>query len=327
MVILILTLNSVVSIRQHVFRYRNGKPIPPAGVLFVNVSRRDADHGFFGSVQFLFNYGFYKFGLEFTVLSIILLVGYRMDIMSLMFSISLFLFSLLQRTTIKKIWPFFTGFIATLIPIQYLLSLGLPIGLCAEYPWTDTMSPDLRAWLYLPSFQITPNVKLLIYDFVVLLLASRQWIVFNTETLMLPQNGGGGSNAETFNEPNQQKILKGKDEVPDFFTFSKTALDHVKSVFFSCFYWVTLAVVFLTATGRRNLFGLGYILGCFFFLWNGSEFYLKPLQTIIKTWKIILAYTASVILLKTILQVSLFIYIYLENLLTIHHLLIFINVD
>ena len=150
---------------------------------------------------------------------------------------------------------------------------------------------------------------MIFYDFVVLFLACRQWVVFNTESLMsLPQaagGAGGGSNAETFYDNlTDQKLLKQqREEVPDFFNSGKSFLDHIKSYFFSCFYWVTLAVVFLTATGRTNLFGLGYILGCFFFLWNGSEFYLKPIRSIVKTWKFIIGYCALVIFLKTFLHV------------------------
>lgn len=300
-ILLVLTVHSVVTLRQRVHRQRFGLPSNPCGLLFMSASRKTADMGFLGFIQFLLNYGFYKFGLELTILSMIVLIGQRMDAMSVVFSFWLFLTSLLRRKRVKCLWPIFTCFIMIMVPVQYIMSLGIPAIACIEYPWYQWIHPELRMWLFLPDFRISPDAGLIFYDFVVLMLASRQWIVFKIESVKEP---GGGSNAETYYEAMDQKSLKVKRlEVPDFFTSGKTILDHIKSYFFSCFYWVTLAVVFLTATGGANLFGLGYILGCFFFLWNGSEFYLKPIRTIIKTWKLIIAYCATVILLKTILHV------------------------
>lgn len=303
-ILLIIIVHSVVTLRQRIHRQRFGLPQNPSSLLFMGIDRKSADKGFIDSVKFLLNYGFYKFGVEVTLLSIIVLIGQRMDVMSVVFSFWLYLLSLLRRRTVQCLWPFFTVFVTTIVPIEYLLSLGIPSFLCIEYPWYTKFDPELRNWLFLPDFRIAPNGFSIFYDFIVLLLACRQWIVFNSECIILPQGPGGGSNDETFYETQDSKSLKSqREEVPDFFTFSKTVIDHLKSYFFSCFYWLTLAVVFLTATGRTNLFGLGYILGCFFFLWNGSEFYLKPIKSIVRTWKCIIAYCATVIFLKTVLHV------------------------
>ena len=304
LILLVLTVNSVVTLRQRIHRQRFGLASNPSKLLFMDGSRKNADQGLWHSVKFLCNYTFYKFGIEMTILSIIILIGSRMDVMSFVFSFWLFLIALLRRKTVQCLWPFFTLFVTTVVPIQYLLSLGIPSVLCMEYPWFNYIDPELRNWLFLPDFRIRPEGSKIFYDFVVLLLACRQWIVFNTESLMsLPvAASGGGSNAETFynaNDPSKRL----KENVPDFFSSGKSFLDHIKSYFFSCFYWITLAVAFLTATGRSNLFGLGYILGCFFFLWNGSEFYLKPIRSIVRTWKCIIAYCALVIFLKTLLHV------------------------
>ena len=109
----------------------------------------------------------------------------------------------------------------------------------------------------------------------------------------------GGSNIEAHLEPNPSQRIS----VPDFFAFGDTILDSIKSMFFFCFFWITLAVVFLAGTTRVSLFALGYVLGCFLFLWNGNEFYLKPIDIIFRLWKTIIAYTSVVILIKAILQV------------------------
>lgn len=318
-ILLVLTLNQLVTLRQkvHRWRYYGEEEDKNRLLLFPEVWRKNADDGFINSVKFILNYGFYKFGLEATILSMILLIGQRMDIMSVAFTLWLFCHSLLKRRIVRRIWPAFTLFITILIPIQYLSSLGFPLFLCYEYPWFKFLDPELRSWLFLPDYRMKPNGGQIFYDFIVLLLSSRQWLVFRKEvdSKSAPFDEGG-SNEETFYtgheehkryiqqevERRKNRSKDGIEDHPDFFT-GKSLLDYFKSYFFSGFYWVTLAVVFLTATGRTNLFGLGYILGCFFFLWNGSEYYLKELRQIVKTWKWIIAYCAMVIFLKTLLHV------------------------
>lgn len=62
----------------------------------------------------------------------------------------------------------------------------------------------------------------------------------------------------------------------------RTILDKVKTIIFFSSYWVTLAVIFLSGTNRTTLFAMGYVLCAFVFLWQGNEFYLRPLSTILK---------------------------------------------
>lgn len=117
--------------------------------------------------------------------------------------------------------------------------------------------------------------------------------LFRLESKISPT---AGSNIEAYKEQTPQ-------DVPDFFTFGTSIFDSIKSFFFFCFFWVTLAILFLAGTTRINLFGLGYVLGSFIFLWNGNEFYLKPIKMIFKSWKIIIAYTCFTMMLKSIIQV------------------------
>lgn len=106
----------------------------------------------------------------------------------------------------------------------------------------------------------------------------------------------GGSNLEAFKETTSHEVF-------DFFSFGTTAFDTFKSYFLVCFFWITLAVLFLAGTTRINLFGLGYVLGSFIFLWNGNEFFLKPVRSIFKSWTLIILYTCIVMFLKSLIQV------------------------
>lgn len=299
MLLIILTLYTVVIIRQNVHRYWNNESPPPSGIIFTKITRKDADYSFVGLVMFFFNFLFYKFGVEFTYMLMVISIGSRHDIFGVFQSLWLCVLVLLNRCILSKVWPVFVGFIGLVLPIQYILALGLPYALCLKYPWTSLLNPTLREWLYLPDYSDTLNVHKIYFDFFVFLLACRQMLNFRIESADLTY--AGGSNIETHLE---LPSLKNKHIVPDCFTFGKTTLDSAKSLFFFCFYWITLAVIFLAGTSRVSLFALGYVLGCFILLWNGNEFYLKPIKIIFKLWKSLLAYTTAVVLLKSLLQVS-----------------------
>jgi hypothetical protein len=58
-------------------------------------------------------------------------------------------------------------------------------------------------------------------------------------------------------------------------------LNLLKKCLFLSFYWITLAIIFLTGTNRVNLFALGYLVGSFIFLWEGNEFYLREKKSIV----------------------------------------------
>ncbi|RWS27983.1 piezo-type mechanosensitive ion channel component-like protein, partial [Leptotrombidium deliense] len=293
--VLILTLNAVVIIRQRLHRYRHHEICPPPGIIFIKISRKDADKGIVDCLKYFANFAFYKFGIEITAIIMSFLIAYRMDIISLLLSLWLFVFGLTSRNFIAKMWPVFIGMLCILLPLQYLMSLGIPPGLCTEYPWVN-LSLTLQNWLYLPSFQLHPLVNKLYFDFFVLLFASRQLLVFCIEKSNTHYEGGDNS------EHGTTQFSRAKEAVKDYFTFKRTLIDSIKSILFSCFYWITLAVLFLTAIGYFNLFGLGYILGCFLFLWSGNEFYLKPVNSILRIWKCLIAYSIAVIFVKTILD-------------------------
>lgn len=55
----------------------------------------------------------------------------------------------------------------------------------------------------------------------------------------------------------------------------------IKRLVFLGMLWVSLAIMFLTGTNRVNLFSMGYLIGSFIFLWQGTDFYLRPKTTIL----------------------------------------------
>lgn len=118
----------------------------------------------------------------------------------------------------------------------------------------------------------------------------------------------GGSNKSVVEEINNM----GKNPIThshDFVTFTRNWLDIIKCGLFLGFFWITLAIVFLAGTNRVNIFSIGYLIGSFIFLWQGAEFYLRPINTILKWFaiKLILVLTLYYLLLFPLFKVGIFI--------------------
>ncbi|RXG55451.1 Piezo-type mechanosensitive ion channel component [Armadillidium vulgare] len=234
-------------IRQEYRRMVTGQPPPPPGTLFANITRTSADEGMMECVKYLFNYGFFKFGVEICLMSLVGVIGTRLDLYSVFYTVWLCYFFNRRREEIYKVWHWFIYFITFMIPIQYLMCVGMPPTVCLA-------------------------------DFCLLVFAVCQQKAFAIEFSDDAESYDGGSNHEIVYDDMTNLV----NPIPDFITYNRTVLDKVKSVIFFSSYWVTLAVMFLSGTNRTTLFAMGYVLCAFVFLWQGNEFYLRPLSTILR---------------------------------------------
>ncbi|KAG8198468.1 hypothetical protein JTE90_022198 [Oedothorax gibbosus] len=294
--ILVLTIQAVVKIRQEVNRIQQNALEPKTGVIFPDTTRATADDNFVECLKYLANYCFYKFGLEFCFVTIVACIGVRLDVFAFLSCAWLTTMFLLKRKTLARIWAFYVAYQCIVLTVQYIICLGLPPGLCVEYPWTETLVQGLRDWLFLPDFQSPPSTNKVVADFFQLLFACCQLFVFRIETSPIAGLYEGGSNKEIDFDRSEA------NPIPDFVTCTKTTLDMMKVFVFYAFYWISLAIVFQAGTSRINLFAMGYVVSCFYFLWNGNEFYLKSRKALLRMWNILLAYNVTVILLSCVLQ-------------------------
>lgn len=145
-----------------------------------------------------------------------------------------------------------------------------------------------------------PSPKKLICDFILLLLVSRQAVVFRIEKRWAGRDYHGGSNDSIIHHAEEKGFV---NPTPDYISSVRSYLDVLKNGVYSSFLWITLAIVFLAGTNRVNLFSIGYLIGAFVFLWQGTDLYLRPIPTIIKSWDLFLGYNVFVILCKTSLQI------------------------
>lgn len=77
-----------------------------------------------------------------------------------------------------------------------------------------------------------------------------------------------------------------------------------KVLVFRHLFWFVLSVVFITGATRISVFGLGYLLACFFFLLFGTHFLVKPCRTRLNLWDCLIIYNVAVIISKNMLSVS-----------------------
>ncbi|XP_054652198.1 piezo-type mechanosensitive ion channel component 1 [Dunckerocampus dactyliophorus] len=303
LVVLLLLVFEATVYRHQAHHYRQLQQSPPnIPVLFTDATRDTLDKGLIPCFKYLLNYTFYKFGLEICFLMIVNVIGQRMNFLVILHGC--WLVAILvrrRRSKIARIWPKYCLFLAIFMIYQYLLCVGIPPALCKDYPWRWNtpvlMNSALIKWLYLPDFYTVPNSKNLIVDFVLLICASQQWKVFECEH-MEEWMVLAGDNTDS-PDPMEGRLFNPASN----FINCRSYLDMAKVFVFRHLFWFVLSVVFITGAMRVSVFGLGYLLSCFFFLLFGTQLFVKPSTTRLAMWDCLIIYNVAVIISKNILSI------------------------
>uniref|UniRef100_A0A914W7L3 Piezo-type mechanosensitive ion channel component n=1 Tax=Plectus sambesii TaxID=2011161 RepID=A0A914W7L3_9BILA len=317
---ILLAFRSIICMRQKMHRKRHKKSEPLRGVLFSKITREDADKSLPSCLKYFVNYFFYKFGLEICYFATIITIGLRSDCVAIAYAINLIVMLALRRPTVARVWPLYTAFLAVSLSWQYFICVGIPPSLCKTYPWTH-WDDNMVEWLFLPDFAVPPNPIKLIADFFQFLCVCSQLYVFKIEMKDRCTDYPGGSNRNiVFVDEDEKDSLdvvieanspirpvasqqSTKTHVADFISYSKSHLDLLKVFVFVYFYWVTLAIVFIAGVSHVTLFAMGYVIGCFIFLWVGNSLFLKPLTFAVNLWNAMIFYNVGVMFIKISLQV------------------------
>nr|QQY02591.1 piezo-type mechanosensitive ion channel component [Cryptocotyle lingua] len=288
-----------ISYRQQQFYNHPHHKRPREGIVFPAVSISSLDEDLRNVVKFAINYAFYKFGLEICYCVTVVTACLRADAFSVLYLVLLLIFLFTPRHVCAKLWLPYLIILAVLIPIQYAGCVGLPPGLCWEYPWL-TESKDfnnLLQWLFVPGSYGSPTAKKLTADFFQFIAVALQYQVFQIERSPDAKEYGGGSN-----KPVLIDNVPGKDE-RDFVSSKESYLDYMRHLIFYWSYWVSLAIVLATGVTWITLFCLGYMILSFIYLWMGQNVMLRKRISLIKSWNVIIGYNFCVILAKCSLQV------------------------
>ncbi|VDP97373.1 unnamed protein product, partial [Trichobilharzia regenti] len=287
-----------ITYRQRQFYNNDRIKRPDEGIVFPGVTINSMGYDLLNVVKFAFNYGFYKFGLELCHCVTVVTACSRVDAFSVLYLMLMLVFLFTPRRLCARLWTSYMVILAALIPIQYALCVGLPPGLCLNYPWyTDSVEiNNLLQWLYLPNEFGAPSAHKLTADFFQFVAVALQYRVFKVEQRPDAEVHGGGSN---------RPILS--DELPkegdrDFVSTKESYLDYLRHLIFYWSYWVSLAVVLVTGVVWITLFCLGYMIISFIYLWMGLNVMLRKRTNLINSWNVIIGYNFCVILAKCSLQ-------------------------
>ncbi|KAM5137907.1 piezo-type mechanosensitive ion channel component 1 isoform 1-T1 [Mantella aurantiaca] len=299
-VLVLLVFEAIVYRHQTFYRKRHQLEVPRNQTVFPEVWRQHLDEGLLNCIKYFINYFFYKFGLEICFLLTVNVIGQRMNFMVIFHGCWLIvILTRRQREKIAKLWPKYCVFLVFFLLWQYLLCLGMPPVLCIEYPWRwDKVVPvnsALIKWMYLPDFFSPPRANVLIYDFILLLCVAQQWKVFVNEKKE-EWYTVAGENIEQIEFPGNRPNL-----APNFIN-CRSYLDMLKVVVFRYLFWFVLAIVFVTGATRISVFGLGYLMACFYLLLFGTVLLQKPLKARLVLWDCLIIYNITVILSKNLLS-------------------------
>ncbi|CAF4345798.1 unnamed protein product, partial [Rotaria sp. Silwood2] len=267
-------------------------------------SYQQADRSVIDFLKYLMNFLFYRFCLEICHIITVIVISIHLDVIAVFYAIWLGLFLISSRRFIKRIWFIYIFFQIVLFSLQYMSAVGAPPFLCFEYSWTNVNIQgwsQLKRWLYLPDYIDSPEATHLFTDFFQFLFSCQQWHVFGYETneKYRVYTDAGGSNREIIYDYNIYK----NNPTWDFVTTKRHMLDRIKYAIFMYGRWIVLSIVYLAGITRISLFGLGYLIACFYFLWYAHDFLTKRVTVIFRLWNYFIYYCFFVIFIKTCLQV------------------------
>ncbi|XP_067447829.1 piezo-type mechanosensitive ion channel component 2 [Thunnus thynnus] len=305
MVLGLLVFEATVHRHQLYFRLHNNLKAPHFSIIFQGITRQHLDQGILPCIKYFINFCFYKFGLEVSLIVAVNVIGQRMDFYALLHSCALLaVLSRRRRKAIGEVWPKYCCFTAGLMVLQYLLCIGIPPALCVDYPWRTAVQPltsNVIKWFYLPDFAMRPNPLFIFYDHLLLLCSSLQWQVFEEENRAAVRLLAG-DNVEI--SRNLDPCSFNQFIPVNNFLHCRCYLDMVKVFVFSYFFWLVLCLIFITGTTRINIFCLGYLVACFYFMLFGGSVLMQPVRYILRLWDWLIGYTCFVIAMKNLLSLG-----------------------
>uniref|UniRef100_A0A8C3RQQ0 Piezo-type mechanosensitive ion channel component n=1 Tax=Chelydra serpentina TaxID=8475 RepID=A0A8C3RQQ0_CHESE len=283
-ILALMVIEVTVQHHQLFYRTQNQLTLPVTGIIFETVTREHLDDGLLSCIKYFINYSFYKFGLEMCLIMAVNVIKQRMDFYALLHGCWLiYLLHRRRRKAVAEVWPRYCSFLASVMTFQYLLCIGLPPAFCKGKSAKKLFS------CLLPD------------DFLLLLFASLQRQVFEDENKACVRIEAG-DNVEISRELDPAALSQ-YSPVPNFI-HCRSYLDMAKVVVFGYHFWFVLCLIFITGTTRINIFCLGYLMACFYFMLFGSSLLLKPVKNILRLWDYLIAYTALVIVMKNLLAIG-----------------------
>lgn len=295
---IITTVHSIVKLRDHLIRFSIGK-IKNRSTLFPQIGRNEAELDFIGLVKYLFNYGFFKFGKEITLIALVSTIVHRRDLLSITYILWLILLLSLPRRHCARIWVVFQYYFVISLLVQYLFEIHTPPHLCYHDSSTERMietAPTITSHnTYMSSIK-----TILMLDFLVLFFISCQKKAFNKEMSKIKSIPyPGGDNLNIVHIIAKLGHVYFRNPTHDFCSFVRNYSDVLKTIIFCSFLWITLAIVFMGGICGMDMLSLGYLIFALVFLIRGSEVYLQNIYYILWMWNSLIAFNVFNIVIKS----------------------------
>lgn len=291
----ITTLHSLVKLRDHLIRYSTGKK-KDRSILFPEIGRNDAERDFAGLLKYLLNYGYFKFGLEISLIALVSTIVHRRDLLSITYICWLILILSLPRKHCARIWNIFQHYFVFSILTQYLYQIHSPPHLCLHRNKRMFIKSERSGT---PAALDCVKAKLIL-DFIVLILISRQRKAFNqemnrVENIPYP----AGDNLNIVHNIAKLGHVYFRNPTHDFCSFVRNYSDVIKTLIFCGFLWITLAIVFMGGICGMDMLSLGYLIFVLVFLLQGSEIFLQNIYYILWQWNFLIAFNVFNIVIKS----------------------------
>lgn len=279
-------------------------------ILFEDISRLDADESLVKLIKYLLNYGFYKFGIEAILMVMLALLCYKIDVLSVLYIPMFIFFTLKKKQALERLCKFGSNFTLLLIIIQLFCLIFLRLYEFDERLCDTTIlflkGERLKNYLLLIITNLIESPSYLIYDYILLMMLSCQLAVYGTSrhnNLSQDPFKYGGENDSTIPPKKISDAHLYKHHIYSFPDKIETLIDVLKRYVFKIQFWMTISIIFFAGTNQVDMFSLCYILWSFVFLWQGTEFYLKPFRSLWFQWNMLLSFNILVIVSKVIVKV------------------------
>ncbi|CRL00087.1 CLUMA_CG013369, isoform A [Clunio marinus] len=301
--VILITISVSLERGQKRKRRVNRLPDSTPKIVFEDISRQHADESFENLLKFLVNYGFYKLGIEITLLMFMILILTHADLVALLYITLWILILFRDRTRIEWLWKVLTVVIAVSIIAQtmMLISVILERNCLVTYFFNKNNEMMELEKVVINFFtSIVKHPEKLIFDYLLFMCMLCQLEVFNQEksrqALGIFEGGGSNIPFTKMNFTSDEHLFyefKGKHNNP---------MKFFKQYIFRIHFWITLLIIFVVGSQSKDVFSLGYIFGVFIFLWIGTNFFLKPLKSINCWWNGFIMYSLIVIVIKVSLR-------------------------
>lgn len=176
MVLFLLAATVIKGLKIWHNRIRKGNPLTVPDVVFKKVSRANSDESFLNLLKFFINYGFYKFGIEVTLIMLIIVMFTRLDSFTIPYIFWFILLTFRNRDKIETLWRIVTCCVWLSITIQgFILGFFNILNTCLQES-TDKVSFPGALMVFFIEFiaPLDANPRLIVFDFILLILMTSQ---------------------------------------------------------------------------------------------------------------------------------------------------------